>query len=352
MFVRFQAWQLPITRSADMKSEADSLHQPGKGRVTTLLLLVLLLSAAGARAGEPASAPTTAVWPITPLEAPGLHNLFALGTNLFSGGTPEAGPGFEALAKLGVKIIISVDGAAPDVDTARKHGIRYVHLPLGYDGISTDQQRLLAKAGRELNGPIYVHCHHGKHRGPAAVAIICLADHGWSTQQAEAFLAYAGTSTNYPGLYQAVRQFQAPTAQQLEATPANFPERASVSGLVEAMVKIDEHWERLKQVRAAGYVTPKEHPDIVPANETVILWEHYREAQRLPEVRQEGPDLVERFGKAEVLAKEVEGLLRLFGSGGSVEIKAQLDKRFDALAKDCSTCHKAYRDPAGIKSKQ
>jgi hypothetical protein len=289
---------------------------------------------------------------VKPLEAPGIHNLFALGTNVFSGSTPEGAEGYEALAKLGVKTIISVDGAAPDAEAARKLGIRYVHLPHGYDGISTNLQLLLAKAGHELSGPIYVHCHHRKHRGPTAAAVICMADQNWSKAQAEGFLKAAGTATNYVGLHEVVREFKSPTSEQLRALPANFPEKAQVSVLTDAMVGVDERWENLKLVRAAGYLVPKDHPDIQPANETVILGEHYREAQRLPDVIAKGADMVERFKSAEAEAKEAERLLRRFGSGGNAELKTPLDKAFDAMAKSCSTCHKAHRDPAGIKSKQ
>lgn len=288
---------------------------------------------------------------VIPLAAPGIHNLFQVGTHVFSGSSPEGGPGFAALAELGVKTIITVDGAKPDVELARKFGMRYVHLPHGYDGISTNVQLMLAKAGRELAGPIYVHCHHGKHRGPAAAAVICLADQGWSREQAEAFLVTAGTSTNYAGLYETVREFEMPSDEQLRALPDNFPETAKVSGLVDAMVEIDARWENLKEVRSAGYLTPPDHPDIVPANETVILWEHYREAQRLPEVAEHGEDLMQRFAEAEAAAREAERLLRWFAGDASPDIKVQLNRSFDALGESCSTCHKAHRNRAGTESK-
>jgi protein tyrosine phosphatase (PTP) superfamily phosphohydrolase (DUF442 family) len=281
---------------------------------------------------------------VKPLEAPGIHNLFALGTNVFSGSTPARAEGFAALAKLGVKTIISVDGAQPEVELARQHGLRYVHLPHGYDGISTNLQLQLAKAARVLPGPIYVHCHHGKHRGPAAAAVICLADQGWNKAQAEAFLVAAGTATNYAGLYEVVREFQRPTEEQLAAVSADLPETAQVSGLVEAMVLIDERWEHLKAVRAAGYRAPPQHPDIQPANEAVILWEHYRESRRLPETIAHGPDLIKRFEQAELEAQEAERLLRMFAVAAKPEHKPQLDRTFDALAKSCSTCHQAFRD--------
>jgi hypothetical protein len=280
------------------------------------------------------------------IELPGLHNLFALRTNLYSGSSPEGDEGFAALEKLGVKTIITVDGAQPDLERARKHGLRYVHLPHGYDGISTNLQLQLAKAGEALPGPIYVHCHHGKHRGPAAAAVICMANFGWSGAQAEAWLVAAGTSTNYTGLYEVARKFRQPTRHQLNAVPSKFPEAAKVSGLVEAMVEIDERWDHLKAIRAAGYRPPREQPDLQPANEAVILWELYREAQRLPEAAHHGTNFVARLKTAESEAREAERLLREFASGGSNGARAELDRAFDAVAASCSSCHKAHRDRA------
>jgi len=315
-------------------------------RLFKLLSLALFVFSVGAAEQLKKSSPG-----VNPLvDPPGIHNLFAVGTNLFSGSSPEGDEGFAALAKLGVKSIITVDGAKPDLERAKKYGMRYVHLPHGYDGISTNLQLQLAKAGEALPGPIYVHCHHGKHRGPAALAVICMSRDGWSPAQAEAWLTAAGTSTNYAGLFDVVRGFQKPSAERLKALPSEFPETAAVSGLTEAMVGIDERWEQLKAVRVAGYQTPKNRPDISPANEAVILWEHYREAQRLPDSARLGAEFVGRLKTAEAEVKEAERLLRLFAAEAKPDLRAQLDKSFDAIAKSCSSCHKVHRDAAGIKS--
>lgn len=32
-------------------------------------------------------------------------------------------------------------------------------------------------------------------------------------------------------------------------------------------------------------------------------------------------------------------------------LRLQLDKTFDAMAKTCSSCNKAHRDPSGIKTR-
>jgi len=301
------------------------------------LLIAFLESAA---AEEKLSSPGAKPLP----DPPGIHNFFLLGTNVYSGSTPEGEAGFQALTNLGVKTIISVDGAKPEVELARRFGLRYVHLPHGYDGISTNLQLTLAKAAQDLTGPIYVHCHHGKHRGPTAAAIICMTKDSWNAAQAEQWLQAAGTSTNYTGLYESVRKFERPSQEQLTALPSDLPEIAKVSGLVDSMVAVDNTWENLKSIRTAGYQTPRNKPDLKPANEAVILWEHYREAQRLPESAHHGKDFIALLEKAESETKNAERLLRTFAASPTAEIRTRLDASFDAIAKNCSACHRQFRD--------
>ena len=96
---------------------------------------------------------------------------------VISGAQPEGDESFKALKALGVKTIVSVDGSAPDVATAKKFGLTYVHLPVTYSGIKPEEGKAIAKALEELPGPIYLHCHHGKHRSAAAVAVACVQWH-------------------------------------------------------------------------------------------------------------------------------------------------------------------------------
>jgi len=121
-----------------------------------------------------------------------LHNVFRATPKIFSGSSPDNEAGFAEIAKLGVKTMVSVDGGRPDVETAKKFGLKYIHLPIGYDGIPSNRVVELVKAAQTLEGPIYVHCHHGLHRGPAAVAVMCEAVAGWSTNLAEQWLKRAG----------------------------------------------------------------------------------------------------------------------------------------------------------------
>ena len=102
--------------------------------------------------------------------------------------------------------MISVDGAQPQVELARKYGLRYVHLPHGYDGVSEKRAQELAKAVRDLPSPIYIHCHHGKHRSPAAATVACVGAGLLQRDQGLSVLRTAGTSDHYEGLYDSAEQ--------------------------------------------------------------------------------------------------------------------------------------------------
>lgn len=314
------------------------------GGVLAAILLAWVVEVFSAEGPRPVAPGTPST--IKSLEAPGIHNLFDLGNGVYSGSSPAGEEAFAALAKLGVKTVISVDGGKPDVEVAKKFGLRYVHLPHGYDGINPHRQLQLAKAAQTLDGPFFVHCHHGLHRGPAAAAVICMSRAGWTPAQAGAWLVTAGTSTNYAGLYRVVSGFRPPDAEQLRAATVELPEIAKVSGLVDAMVEIDERWTHLRAVRAAGYQPPPSHPDIVPANEVVLLWEHYRESQRLAESAQLGEDFQRRLKAAEREGQEAEQLLRRFTAKPTPGLRAELDRAFDLMGRSCSTCHREYRDQA------
>ncbi len=58
-------------------------------------------------------------------EKPSVHHLpnaYRIHAKVISGGLPDGEPAFKELADLGVKTIISVDGATPAVALAKKYG--------------------------------------------------------------------------------------------------------------------------------------------------------------------------------------------------------------------------------------
>jgi protein tyrosine phosphatase (PTP) superfamily phosphohydrolase (DUF442 family) len=271
-----------------------------------------------------------------PLVSNHLHNLFRVTTNIFSGDSPVSDAAFLELAKLGVKTIISVDGSKPDVDSARKHGLRYIHLPFGYDGIPTNRIAELVKAGQSANGPIYVHCHHGLHRGPAAVAILCQASMGWSTNQALAWLKQAGTASDYTGLYRAVEDFRMPASSVL-AEVTKLPEITKASSLVEAMVAIDEEYDRLKAAQKADWKGLP--PAVNPVHSATILWEQFRELARQTDPKKRPSDYHHKLAAAEEVVLQLREALRDPESG-----KESRDGALQSVGKACVACHQQYRN--------
>jgi len=288
------------------------------------MALALVTGLAGCdRASPPAPPPESRVHA-------GLENLLQVGDDLWSGGTPDGDRAFQSLQALGIRTVISVDGALPDVERARQFGLRYVHIPLGYGGVTREQSLRLVRAANEFPGPIYIHCHHGKHRGPTAAAILqrCRGD-AWTADEAVAFLQRAGTDQRYEGLYAAAREFERPTADELRTVQGDFPEAVPAAGLVATMVEIDDVWDRLKQSATA---------DGKGAIALVVqLIEHFREAQRLPDTRTRSDALRRLLSDAESAARNLETALR----AGDADRRDVAVKRSAAL---CTSCHREHRD--------
>jgi protein tyrosine phosphatase (PTP) superfamily phosphohydrolase (DUF442 family) len=308
------------------------------------LCLVLLALASGcswpsANSERPAPATSKQAPDERPLELAGLRNVFRVTDRLYSGSSPEGDTGFESLQKLGVRTIVSVDGARPEIERARKFGLRYVHLPIGYDGVPREQALRMVRAVRDLPGPVYIHCHHGKHRGPAAAAVVHLClDEKCSVADAVAEMHRAGTDPHYTGLYAAAEQMRRPTREELNQVSGDFPAVAQVPALALLMVEIDQRWDNLKRARAAGWKTPADHPDIDPPHEALQLREHFRESARLATGKDRPDDFRRWLAESEQAAGALEEALRVKSS------PAAADKAFATLRERCSHCHAHYRD--------
>jgi protein tyrosine phosphatase (PTP) superfamily phosphohydrolase (DUF442 family) len=310
--------------------------------ITTIIMIRILLGLLALACGLDRSLAAESA--PRPLHAAGIENLFQATDHIFSGSQPEGDEAFAALQKLGIKTLISVDGTKPEVERAAKFGLRYIHLPHGYDGISTNTVTKLVKAAQTAEGPLYVHCHHGKHRGPAAVGVICQATAGWTTNQAVTWLKQAGTSGDYTGLFRVNVAFRMPTAAELAQVPTSFPSRAEVSGLVEGMVEIDHRWENLKAIQKAGWRVPTNQPDLVPATEALLLQEAYHELGRGTEAKTKGDDFLTRLHQAEAEAAELHTLLKDQTRPPDDAFRKRAEELAERAGQSCSACHKQHRN--------
>ena len=303
-----------------------------------LLPLALLLAACAQPAPRPEPLAPPALSDAKPVDHPGLHNLVAYAPELYSGSVPEGDLGFESLQRMGVRTIISVDGAEPEVERARAHGLRYVHLPIGYNGFERERALELARAAAELPGPIYIHCHHGKHRSAGAAGSTAVMLGLSSNEVALGRMQVSGTAANYTGLFQCVREAQPASKSDLASVSGAFPPVYKTTDMVKAMVGIDDALEDLKAIQKAGWKVPADHPDLVPA----------AEAERLGGLLDGLDEAVEaqahpaEFGEwMKASARKADALAEGFRSALSSE---ELEKRMKALSASCKDCHAKYRD--------
>ncbi|HYE18068.1 MAG TPA: hypothetical protein VEA69_06475 [Tepidisphaeraceae bacterium] len=266
-----------------------------------------------------------------------IENGHVVTAKIISGAQPEGEASFKALKEFGVRTIVSVDGAAPDVEGARKFGMRYVHLPITYSGVDPAQGRAIAKALDELPGPIYVHCHHGKHRSAAAVAVACVYNGMLKPEQATSVLETFGTGANYAGLWQAARDARPLKPEELRDLKIEYVERAKIPKLAEAMVQVDYRWDHLKAIKAAGWKSPKHHPDLDPPHEALQLEELFRELRRTDRTHADRPGYDELMLKSEAATADLRRAL-------TANDAVRADAAFKLIGAACAGCHKGFRD--------
>lgn len=262
------------------------------------------------------------------LSWPGLQNVFQIDDKIYSGSSPEGKSSFEVLKKMGIKTIVSVDGVKPKLKQAKDAGIKYVHIPIGYDGISQEAGLAFARVSKELQGPIYIHCHHGRHRGPAAAAIVGLCRGSFGKKQAFVFLDQAGTSKAYAGLWKDIERFQVPSPNR---RLPKLVETAKVDPMVTAMVNINHQFEHLEKMRANEFLEEKEKLQII-----LLLQEEFHET-----ARKYASDYDETFKN---WLSESEAQVKKLGAEIKKADQDQIVSRLKLLKSHCLRCHQKYRN--------
>lgn len=275
------------------------------------------------------------------VESRNLPNAIWVHPTVMSGGLPVGKSAFEELARLGIKTVVSVDGIKPDVDGAASAGLRYVHLPHGYDGISEERLMHIARAVRDLPGPIYIHCHHGRHRSPAASAAACISLGRISPAQGAELLRLAGTNPGFRGLLRAVERAAPITDDRLDQLQVDFVPCSDLPPIVDTMVEIDAIMERLKDFRDHGW---EPSCRIEAASEALMLKEHYIELQRSESGNSRERGFVELLEEGGRLAEHLESILQRDVSVSSAENTVVADRIIKQLINNCSDCHGRYRD--------
>ncbi len=295
------------------------------------------LQAADNHAAMSAAAPVKLnIVKLDPATTPHLYNLLRLTATMYSGSEPDGDEGFAELVRLGVKTIVSVDGARPNIEAAKKFGLRYIHIPFGYNGIPAEAGAALAHVVREAEASgdtLYFHCHHGNHRGPAGAAVACIAAGVADNAAAEKILEAAGTSRDYPGLWRDVAAYTPPPA---DAKLPELVEVAKVGSLATAMAGVDRAVDNLKLTQAAGWKAPSDHPDLVPDQEALQVKEAFHEVGRTL-VAGRDQQFIAWLHEAEARAERLESQLKAGDTAAAKQ--GMLD-----LQAACNQCHAKYRN--------
>jgi mono/diheme cytochrome c family protein len=157
---------------------------------------------------------------------------------------------------------------------------------------------------------------------------MCEATAGWSIEQSEAWLKQAGTSLDYPGLYRAVREYRAPAPEEL-ARAGSLPEIAQTTSVVDAMVAMDEVFEKLRQ-----------GPQNELPEQAALLWEHYRELARTEDTAKRPERYRILLTEGEQAAERLRDALRSKPALDQAQRKATLKE----VAQNCVNCHRPYRN--------
>jgi protein tyrosine phosphatase (PTP) superfamily phosphohydrolase (DUF442 family) len=286
---------------------------------------------------------------VAPTELPGLHHVYRLSDQIISGAEPVGVESFEELRAMGVKTILSVDGKVPDHEKAAEYGLRYVHVPIQYSGITDDELAKISKTFRELDGPFYVHCFHGKHRGPAAAAVGRVVLDGVPRDQAIAEMRqWCATSSKYEGLYKTVAVAHIPSTAQTKTYEFEFEPAHQFTGMRSGMIAMPRTWDKIKELKKNDWRVDPEHPDIVPLQEAMQLHQLYTSLSQLDEMKSYADDfrrwMEQGRAGSERLQRALSNCSQEEDSFAAGDWRAEALEAYEAIADSCSSCHAVYRD--------
>jgi protein tyrosine phosphatase (PTP) superfamily phosphohydrolase (DUF442 family) len=281
---------------------------------------------------------------LAPISDPHLPNAHRINEKVICGGQPDGPDGFARLATLGVRTVISVDGIRPNVELAHQYGMRYIHLPFGYDTVPQMRGEEIAKAIDEMPGAIYIHCHHGQHRAPAAVAVACVYNGMLPPEQVDNVLKVFGTGENYAGLWKSARAARPLELQSLSDLKVDFVETAKIPPLADAMVNVDETLDHLKRLQKSGWKATPDQGEVDPSHEALQMTELLHEIARSEAVAGKPDAFKVRLNDAEQAAEALRTALATVPPSEASPSGESADARFNRLVSSCTACHKDFRN--------
>ncbi|CAN5242637.1 hypothetical protein BH09SUM1_BH09SUM1_22270 [soil metagenome] len=264
------------------------------------------------------------------------HNLIRISDRIYSGAAPEGEGDFAAIRKLGANTIVSVDTTKPNVKGAHALGMKYIHIPLSYEGITRPQAAALSEAMEETTGTIYFHCDYGKLRGPAAAALAWRFSADATPAAASEALKKAGVNEDFKGLWAAMAM---DNLAELRAQKPKLVETAILPGLGAHMGAIDGLVGRLMAARKAGWFDATIPATVDPAQDALMVQSHFHEIGRLDDGGRKADFNAWRVESEKFAAMLKQNLKDKDGTAANASLAS--------LQQDCRLCHAAYRGGGG-----
>lgn len=156
-----------------------------------------------------------------------LGHFFKVNDTLYRGQQPSD-KGFEMLKEKGIKTVVylhfSKSQAAHEKKVVEGLGMNFVHIPMSWLTPPKESQikQWLAVTGDTNQGPVFVHCQHGRDRTGTMVGIYRIAYEGWTFDQAYAEMKEMGFRTFFLGLTHGVKKFARAYEKDVPQTAAAY----------------------------------------------------------------------------------------------------------------------------------
>ena len=178
-----------------------------------------------------------------------------------------------------------------------------------------------------MERPIYIHCHHGTNRAPAAAAVGLIATGEWANEQGLALLERAGTKAAFDGLFESVR-----SASEIPPAQRRVPDEGGmqVDDLAVMMSTVEDAYMALETASKQGWTDPG------AAAEAARLVDLLRTCFDTTSMNED-----QVFRKLAMGSVEQAGALESSLVDGK---RGAAREQMMALAATCSACHDRFRN--------
>src|ERR1700680_4458035 len=155
------------------------------------------------------------------LKIKGVPNAGEVTPHLYRGGQPTE-QGFEALAKMGIDLVVDLRGSREsERERVTKLGMQYAaipwHCPFPRDDAFASFLTLLRQ---NTTKKVFVHCRLGDDRAGMTIAAYRMAEQGWTAQEAMKEMKAYGFSSSHHFICPSLSSYEASFPRRFSTSPA------------------------------------------------------------------------------------------------------------------------------------